>query len=249
MAVEAGNHQKVDKILNNEPNVTIFLRPIAAPAALGLAGFAGSTWITAAYIAEWYGNKESPLIFFPFVAFWGGLGQFIAGLFGYAARDTLVTVVHCLWGSFWMSVGLLYLLVATGALPSHPIDTHFPELAAWMVVLTFFTWSGAIASAARDLALFLVLFFLACGSTIACCLFSYGHGVERGMKAAAYFWIVSAIVAWWRVTVYLLEEAFGPSIAKFCPIFRFPTEKGKPLLVPGMGEPGVRRGMPGLANM
>ena len=111
MAVEAGNREKVDKILNNDPNVTIFLRPIAAPAALGLAGFAGSTWITAAYIAEWYGNKDSPLIFFPFVAFWGGLGQFVAGLFGYAARDTLVTVIHVLWGSFWMSVGLLYLLV------------------------------------------------------------------------------------------------------------------------------------------
>lgn len=96
----------------------------------------------------------------------------------------------------------------------------------------------------------MVLFFLACGSTIACCLFAYGQqSVERGMKAAAYFWIVSAIIAWWRVTVYLLEEAFGPSIAKFAPIFRFPTEKKKPLLVPGMGEPGVRRGMPGLGNL
>lgn len=67
------------------------------------------------------------------------------------------------------------------------------------------------------------------------------------MKAAAYFWIVSAILAWWRVTVYLVEEAFGQSaILKFFPIFRTPTEKKHPLLAPGLGEPGVKRGMPGV---
>lgn len=116
MSLELENREKIDRVLEREPNVTIFLRPIAAPAALGLAGFAGSTWITATYIAQWWGSEKSPTIFFPFVAFWGGLGQFIAGLFGYLARDTLVTVIHVLWGSFWMSVVLLYLLVVSPAL-------------------------------------------------------------------------------------------------------------------------------------
>lgn len=111
MALRSDNTEKLNHILEKEPNVTIFLKPIAAPAALGLAGFAGSTWITASYIAGWWGNSASPTIFFPFVAFWGGLAQFIAGLYGYPARDVLVTVIHCMWGSFWMSIGLLYLLV------------------------------------------------------------------------------------------------------------------------------------------
>ncbi|KAF7712102.1 Uncharacterized protein PECH_004450 [Penicillium ucsense] len=247
MSLEAGNSGKCERILERDPNVTIFLKPIAAPAALGLAGFAGSTFITSTYIAEWWGSANSPTIFFPFVAFWGGLGQFIAGLFGYAARDTLVTVIHVLWGSFWMSIGVLYLLTATGSLPPHPIDVHFPELASWMVVLAFFTWSGAIAASARDLVLCAVLTFLAIGTTIACCLFAYGSGVGTGMKAAAYFWIISSILAWWRVTVYLIEEAFGKSsVVKFFPIFRTPAEKRRPLVVPGFGEPGVKRGMPGV---
>ncbi|KAI9375940.1 GPR1/FUN34/yaaH family-domain-containing protein [Aspergillus egyptiacus] len=248
MSLEANNSEKTDRLLSRDPKVTIFLQPIAAPAALGLAGFAGSTFITASYIARWWGNEESPTIFFPFVAFWGGLGQFLAGFFGFAARDTLITVIHVLWGSFWMSIGLLYLLVATGALPPHPVDEHFPELASWMIVLAFFTWSGAIASTARDLVLTAVLTTLAIGTTIACCLFAYGSGVGTGMKAAAYFWIISAILAWWRVTVYLVEEAFGSaSILRFFPIFRTGFEKRKPLVVPGFGEPGVKRGMPGVA--
>lgn len=74
MSVEshAGHEDKRNHILEATPNVQIFLRPIAPPAALGLAGFAGSTWITASYIANWWGNSESPTIFFPFVGIFGG---------------------------------------------------------------------------------------------------------------------------------------------------------------------------------
>ncbi|KAL3451099.1 hypothetical protein BJX65DRAFT_304506 [Aspergillus insuetus] len=181
MALRADNHEKIE----GDPNVTIFLRPIAAPAALGLAGFARTTWMTATWIARWWDDESSPTIFFPFVAFWGGLGQFIAGLFGYAARDTLITVIHVLWGSFWMSVGLLYLLVATGALPPHRIHEHFPELAAWMMALTFFTLLK--------------------------------ERLGRGRQSSGFF-----------------------------PIFRMKTEQKRPLLSPAYGEPGVKRGMPGL---
>ena len=69
MFLELNDRDKVDRVLGRDPNVTISLRPIAAPAALGLAGFAGSTWITATYIAQWWASEKSPTIFFPFVVF------------------------------------------------------------------------------------------------------------------------------------------------------------------------------------
>jgi hypothetical protein len=67
-----------------------------------------------------------------------------------------------------------------------------------------------------------------------------------GMKAASYFWMLSALCAWWRVTVYLVEEAYGPdhTITKFFPIGRTPMERKAPLVIPGLGEPGVKRGVP-----
>lgn len=113
MAIRENESGKQLQVLSQIPQVTIFLRPIAPPAALGLAGFAGSTWITSSWIAGWWGSPDSPTIFFPFVAFWGGLAQFIAGLHSFHARDVLANVIHCLWGSFWMSIGLLYLLVVS----------------------------------------------------------------------------------------------------------------------------------------
>jgi hypothetical protein len=56
----------------------------------------------------------------------------------------------------------------------------------------------------------------------------------------------SALCAWWRVTVYLIEEAYGPNsrVTRFFPIGRTRMEKRQPLVIPGLGEPGVKRGVP-----
>lgn len=109
----ASSPKKVSQTLQQTPGIQIFLQPIAPPAAIGLAGFAGSTWITSSYIANWWGGPESPTIFFPFVGLFGGLAQFIAGLYGFKARDTLVTVINTMWGSFWISIGILYAFVVS----------------------------------------------------------------------------------------------------------------------------------------
>lgn len=113
MSITVHNDEKRDRVPDRDPNVTIFLRPIATPLALGLASYAGSTWIIGSYLAGWWGNEESPTIFFPFVAVWGGLGQFIAGFLGYHARDILITVFHVLWGAFYISFGLLFAFVVS----------------------------------------------------------------------------------------------------------------------------------------
>lgn len=97
MALEvngAGSSGKgYEEILQQKPGINIMLRPLAPPAALGLAGFAGSTFIASMWIAGWWGDEDSPLVIFPFLGMFGGLAQFIAGLFGLWARDTLVSVM------------------------------------------------------------------------------------------------------------------------------------------------------------
>lgn len=154
---------------------------------------------------------------------------------------------NTMWGSFWISISILYAFVAAGAVEPHSIYTHFPELASWFVVLAVFTWSGAIAATARDLVLSVCLFSLAVGSTIACSLFAFDPaGTRAGIKAASYFWMLSSLAAWWRVTAYLMEENFGPThpVSKLFPIVRMPHEKKAPIVIPGLGEPGVKRGVP-----
>ena len=96
MALDSSHGEKIDSFIKKKPAVFVSLRPIAAPAALGPAGFAGSTWIIASWIARWWGGPDSPAVFFPFVAFWEQAGAVHCRLYGYAARDVLVTVVYAL---------------------------------------------------------------------------------------------------------------------------------------------------------
>src|ERR687883_347959 len=65
----------------------VVLTPIAAPSILGLAGFAGATFIVASNIAGWWGTPTSGLELAPFAAMFGGLAQFLAGMWAYRARD------------------------------------------------------------------------------------------------------------------------------------------------------------------
>src|ERR1051326_6244663 len=90
----------------------VFLQPIAAPSILGLAGFAGATFIVASNLAGWWGTPTSGLVLAPFAAMFGGLAQFVAGMWAYRARDAVATLAHGTWGAFWLAYGILNVMLA-----------------------------------------------------------------------------------------------------------------------------------------
>ena len=90
----------------------VFLQPIAAPSILGLFGFAGATFIVASNLAGWWGTPNSGLVLAPFAAMFGGLAQFLAGMWAYRARDAVATAMHGTWGAFWLAYGILNVLIA-----------------------------------------------------------------------------------------------------------------------------------------
>jgi hypothetical protein len=98
--IERSNSSGVE--VDTNLSARVVLQPIAAPSILGLYGFAGATFIVAANQAGWYGNDHSAIFLAPFAAFFGGLAQFLAGMWSYRARDGLATAMHGMWGAFWM---------------------------------------------------------------------------------------------------------------------------------------------------
>jgi succinate-acetate transporter protein len=204
---------------------------------LGLASYAGSTWIVSSYIANWWGRDASPNIFFPFVMMWGGVAQFIAGIKGFQARDNLSTVLHTMWGSFYISAGLVWFLQAARILPPVGLNAYFPELASWGVVLMVFTYICTIAALGRDLVLVGVIATQAFGATLAVGGW-YGDS-GSAVKAAAYVWMFSSLLATYRVAAFLFEENLGKS---FLPIFRTRRHTTARAVDNGAGEPGVKRG-------
>ena len=218
------------------PQPRVFLQPIAAPSILGLYGFAGATFMVAAYMAHWFGSAHSIMLLVPFAAFFGGLAQFLAGMWAFKARDGLATAMHGMWGAFWMAYGILAWFIATGRAVA-PGGVMFPELGYWFIVLAAITWVGAGAAAAENKALVTVLAFLAGGSTIAAIGFLVG--ADHLLMLAGYLFIISALVAWYAASALMLFESYGREV---WPVGKTAHARQMPLVTPGIGEPGVIRG-------
>jgi uncharacterized protein len=219
----------------------IMLQPIAAPSILGLFGFAGATFMVAAHLAGWYGGPTSGEFLFPFAAMFGGVAQFAAGMWAFRARDALAAAIHTMWGAFWIAFGILFLLVATGAL-SPPAGT-WPELGYWFLTLGAITGAGALASLAENLGITAVLVPLSVGSILLAVFYLVGGtGWEH---AAGWVLIAAAIVAFYTATAMLLKSTFGRVILPL-------GEPERDANVPGSrftrvieferGEPGVKQG-------
>ena len=213
----------------------VFLQPIAAPSILGLYGFAGATFIVATNLAGWYNVQGAPLYLFPFAAFFGGLAQFLAGMWSYKARDGLATAMHGMWGSFWMAYGLLYLLFATGTLT--PPTGPFVELGFWFIALAAITWVGTWAAMAVARSLSLVLGFLAAGSTVMAIAQLAGSGVLTDI--AGWLFIISAVLAWYTASALMLNSTYGHVVL---PLGQSTRAREAPEVVEGIGEPGVIHG-------
>jgi succinate-acetate transporter protein len=213
----------------------IFLQPIAAPSVLGLYGFAGATFIVAARMAHWFGGPLSDDYLAAFAALFGGVAQFSAGMWAFKARDAVATAMHGMWGSFWIAWGLLELSFMTKIIPK-PAGA-FQALGFWFIVLAAITWMGMAAALAENRPLAVVLGLLAAGSTIA----AVGNliGTEWISILAGYFFIGSAIVAWYTASAMMLESAFHHPVM---PVGKTARAKHAPNLMPGKGEPGVIRG-------
>lgn len=224
-----------NEAIGNEVHAGIHLQPIAAPSILGLYGLAGATFMVAAHMAHWFGDSTTGLYLFPFAAIFGGLAQFLAGMWAYRARDGVATAVHGMWGSFWMAYGVLNVIFAVGKFG--PPTGRWPEIGFWFIVLSAITWVTVAAAAAENQGLVTLLSFLAAGSTTA----AIGEltGVNWLMILTGWLFIVASIAAWYTGSALMLEEAFGREIWGLGKSRH--AREMRPVSI-GMGEPGVIRG-------
>jgi succinate-acetate transporter protein len=187
-------------------------------------------------MVHWFGSSHTTLLLVPFAAVFGGLAQFLAGMWAYKARDGVATAVHGMWGAFWMAFGILALILSNGKVPS-PTGSLFPELGYWFIVLAAVTWVCTGAAAAANKAMVTVLSFLAAGATIlAIALLAGSEGL---MILSGYLFIISAIAAWYTASALMLNEAFEREVWS---LGRSAHAQQMPPVALGVGEPGVIRG-------
>lgn len=227
--------RQTPQVTAERPQARVWLQPIASPSILGLYGFAGATFMVAAHMARWFGGSQTNMVLWPFAAFFGGLAQFLAGMWSYKARDGVATAMHGMWGSFWMAFGVLEILVAAGKVAIPANGAAFSALGFWFIVLAAITWAGTIAASAESSVVATVLGFLAGGSTIAA--IAELIGVEGLRILAGYLFIVSALIAWYAATALMVNGATGRVVMGLGS-----KRKAEAETQIGFGEPGVLRG-------
>jgi succinate-acetate transporter protein len=243
--VEAGATDPDTKISSNGRVGTAFparilLQPLAAPSILGDFALAAAALVVGAHAAGWYGSGSTPLYLLTFVAVFGGLAQFLAGMWAYRARDGLATALHGSWGAFFGAYGLLYLLVADGTLSISAVNQNE---GFWYIALAAITGVCAFAALAESAALSGTLFVL----TITAVIAAVGAlvGDASWLKAGGYAFLVAALCAWYLGSALLLEGSWRRVILPLGRTQRGANRPGSIATEPveyALGEPGVRAG-------
>jgi succinate-acetate transporter protein len=87
---------------------------IADPAPLGLAGFALTTLLLSAHNAGW----APDFIWVGTAIFYGGLAQFVAGMWSFRRGNVFTATAFSTYGAFWFSLATYFLLVVFGKAPA-----------------------------------------------------------------------------------------------------------------------------------
>lgn len=222
----------------------VMLQPFAAPSVLGLFGFASATFMVALHLTGVYGGAATNGELWPFAAMFGGVAQFLAGMWAFRVRDVIATAMHGMWGAFWIAFGIFNLLVMWGKIADHPAGSvSDPAFAMWFWTLAAITAAGALAAIAENLGLVAVLATLAAGSA----LFAVGLSVPSvgWVKVAGWVFVASAILAYYVATSIMLLSSWGRVILPLGKLSKEANVPGGQPVAPielAWAEPGVKKG-------
>lgn len=223
----------------------VVITPTASPSAMGLFAFSSATLIVAGHLAGWYGKATTMYYWAPFLVAFGGIGQFLAGMWSYKARDTIATVAHTMWGSFWIGFGLLWLLIGSKILPvpAGMATTHLVGLGMWFVMLSVLTLFCALAAVGKNVALFATLGLLSAGSALLAA--GYIGGSHTTIVVAGWVLVASVGAAIYTGAALMFSDTFGRVILPVMEWNKRSNIPGKviarPIEYPG-GMPGARIG-------
>jgi uncharacterized protein len=126
------------------------VQAVADPAPLGLAGFALTTLLLSAKNAGWMGGATGPDIWLGMAIFYGGLAQFMAGMWEFRNRNTFGATAFSSFGAFWMGLGIIFFFpsVTKAALGTDPNLALSWFLFAWFVFTAYMTVASLRTTAA-----------------------------------------------------------------------------------------------------
>lgn len=185
-----------------------FTLPIADPAPLGLGGFALTTFAFSIANAGLV-PEDSLRYYIPLALFYGGLAQFVAGLFEFRNNNLFGATGFASYGAFWIALGVFELFARQFELgaPGVRLAALGWFFVAW-AIFTFIMWLGSWGVHAA----LGVTFTLLLATFILLALAVFGGPNEGLLHVAGYVGIVTAVAAWYIVAAEVINDTYGRTI-------------------------------------
>ncbi|WP_199547022.1 acetate uptake transporter [Streptomyces sp. N35] len=179
---------------------------LANPGPLGLAAFALTTFVLSMFNSGLISNAALSAVVLPLALFYGGLAQFVAGLFEFRRGNTFATTAFLSYGAFWMSFAAYVKFVVPG-LPA--ADAHLATglyLIAWFVFTLYMTVAAMkldVAHRVVFVTLSLTFLFLALGDL------TESTGLAH---TGGFLGLLCAAAAWYTSFGVLTNETWGRKV-------------------------------------
>ena len=201
----------------------------ADPGPLGLAAFAGTTFVLSLINAGLVGKGSLvgggllPLVAGLALAY-GGIAQFVAGLWEFRTGNTFGAVAFCSYGAFWISFFMIVQFGVPGIVAARASTEVFSGLSLWLYMWGIFTaymFVAALRTTAAVALVFLLLaitfFVLGIGNAA---LTNTLHVTNGTIKLGGWFGIVTAIAAWYASFAAVVNSTYGRVVAPVVPLRR-----------------------------
>ncbi|MEA2251836.1 MAG: uncharacterized protein QOI62_2974 [Solirubrobacteraceae bacterium] len=184
---------------------------IADPGPLGLAAFALTTFVLSIFNAGLMSSGGEPVVFGLALAY-GGLAQFMAGMWEFRTGNTFGAVAFTSYGSFWLSFWALEQFFAKDI--AKPDVGHAVGL--YLIAWGIFTAYMFIASLRTTAAVAVVFFLL----TLTFLVLGFGEaGAHTGIvKLGGWIGLVTAAAAWYASFAAVTNSTFGRTVLPVKPL-------------------------------
>ena len=201
----------------------------ADPGPLGLAAFAGTTFVLSMINAGLVGRGSLvgggllPLVAGLALAY-GGIAQFTAGIWEFRTGNTFGAVAFCSYGAFWISFFMIVQFGVPGIVAARGATEIFSGLSLWLYMWGIFTsymfvcslrTTGAVALVFLLLAI--TFFVLGIGNAS---LANTLHVTNGTIKLGGYLGLATAIVAWYASFAAVINSTWGRVVAPVMPLRR-----------------------------
>jgi hypothetical protein len=179
---------------------------VADPAPLGLAAFAMTTFVLSVFNANIIKDAKLEAVVLPLALFYGGLSQFLAGMWEFKNRNTFGALAFSSFGAFWLSFAAYVKYID----PALPKGDAYKALGLFLLGWAIFTGYMLIASLRVSVAVFLVFltlevtFILLCVGTLNSSTNIVHAGGWVGIATAVFAWYASfagVMNATWKKTI------------------------------------------------